>query len=144
MMSKKDRKMKIAIVDDSNFYNKLLTRQLEMYAETLTLESDKSCDFEIRSYVHPDDFLRNLREDLDAVIIDYYLGGGVRGIDLIEAVTKKAKDCKILVISQARNIFTSSQTIHKGATEFVHKRDKHALPKACFFVEDMFQSKYGH
>ena len=139
-MGTKEKTIKIVVLDDSHFYNKLLTKQIENY--TKNIEYDKEYKFTIESYVHSDDFLRNLKEDIDIAFVDYYLGEGVTGSDMIKQIKKQCKNCKVIIISKARNVKTTLDTVSEGAMAFIYK-DKNALARACFFVDHIASNKFA-
>jgi DNA-binding NtrC family response regulator len=129
---------RIVVVEDSEFFNNLLTRQLQNYVDTLAL--DNNCRFEIQSYTSAADALRNLNEDTDIAFVDYYLGNGFTADDVLDKFKQKCRNCKVVVISQVRNMKTSIMSISKGAIDFIFK-DINALPRACFIVEDLVDQK---
>lgn len=138
-MEPKKNILKIAILDDSDFYNRIITKQLESYTKGLSLE--KNFEFNIESYAHADDFIRNLKDDIDIAFVDYYLGSGVTGFDVLQLIKKKCNDCKVVIISQARNELTTIKTLSNGAAGFIFK-DKNALANTCFFVEHEVNKKF--
>ncbi len=139
-MEPKKNLLKIAVLDDSDFYNRIITKQLESYTQGLSIE--KNFDFNIESYAHADDFIRNLKDDIDIAFVDYYLGSGVTGFDVLQIINKKCKHCKVVIISQARNELTTIKTLSNGASAFILK-DKNALAKTCFFVEHEINKKFS-
>lgn len=131
-MKKQKKELKIAVLDDSSFYNRIVSKQLESYTSALAM--DRNFNFTINSYAHADDFLRNLKPDVNIAFIDYYLGNGVTGVEVMKSIHQKCDDCKVVIISQARNKLSAVDTILEGASAFIYK-DKSALAKSCFFVE---------
>jgi DNA-binding NarL/FixJ family response regulator len=127
----------ITILDDSEFYSRLLLRQLRNYTDIISAQ--REIVFEINSFINPTDFINNLRKDTDIVFIDFYLGN-TTAMDLIETIKKQCTNCKIIVISQVRNELTSLETIKKGAIEYIYK-DQNALARSCFIVEDLINNK---
>lgn len=137
-MGELTRPFRIAILEDSEFYNRLLTRQLESYTAAIALDRDMI--FDIRSYLHPDDFLINLETDTDVAFVDYYLGDGVNAQQLLSRIFQRCEDCKVVVISQARNVRISAVSLSHGAYAYIYK-DRQALPRSCFLVEDIVNAK---
>lgn len=129
---------RIVVVEDSEFFNKMLTRQLENFTDVLAM--DLGCHFEIQSYTSPGDCLRNLKDDVDIAFVDYYLGNGITGADILTKIKQRCRNCKVVIISQIKNIRTTALTLAQGAVEFIFK-DNSALPRACFFVEDLVNSR---
>lgn len=132
-MENSGKKLKIAVLEDSSFYNKIICKKLDYY--TKLLSDAKGFKYEIESYAHFDDFLRNLKADINIVFLDYYLGEGVTAIDVMDVIQKKCANCKIVIISQSSNPFTAEKTLSNGAAAFIYK-DKDALEKSCYFVEE--------
>jgi DNA-binding NtrC family response regulator len=131
---KTKKNFKIAILEDSAFYNSVLTRQLRNYTDTLAIE--KGYHFDIHSYTTTTDYLRNLEPDTDIAFVDYYLGQGVTAKEIMQEIKKKCDHCEVVVLSQERSVKTAHQTISDGAFEFIYK-DIYALPKSCFAVENI-------
>ncbi len=138
-MKKQTKDLRIAVLDDSSFYNKLISKQIESYTHGLAL--DRGFEFNIESYAHSDDFLRNLKPETDIAFVDYYLGNGVNGGDIMKLIQQKCENCKIVIISQARNTKTIVETLSNGASAFIYKDNK-ALAKTCFFVEHFANTHY--
>lgn len=133
-MKKLKKQFKIVVLEDNEFYNNLLTKQLKNYTEEMAL--DKDCSFEIESYTNANDCLRNFKSDTDIAIIDYYLGESKNGSDILKAIKEKCSTCKVIVISQFQNIKTYYQTLNEGAYHFIFK-DRDALAKSCIVIEDI-------
>ena len=137
---KTQNRFKIVILEDSDFYNNLLTRQLENYTGAIAI--DKHCSFDIQSYTNVNDCLRNLNSDTDIAFIDYYLSDSKNALDILKKIKQKCQNCRIIIISQIKNIKTSYQTIQEGASNFICK-DRFALTESCFMVEDLVNERMG-
>jgi len=129
---------KIVVVEDNSFYNNVLTRQLKNYTDAIA--QDKDVEFEIQSYTSAADFVRNLKEDIDVVFLDYYLGNGVNGLYIIKQIKKLCKDCKIIIISQSQSLNAGVLTLNEGAHDYIYK-DKNALSKSCLIMEEIVNEK---
>lgn len=130
--------LKIAVLDDSDFYNKIITKQIESYGEKLYLEKGMQC--QIQSFVHADDFVRNITQNFDVVVLDYFLGNGITGYQLIDMILLNSDKANIAIVSQTKNIHTSHITVSKGARAFF-KKDKDFLHNISFFIEDVYNNK---
>jgi len=135
---KSPRTFKIIVLEDSDFYNNLLTRQLQNYISEMAI--DKGFDFDIQSYTNVNDCLRNLRPDTDIAIVDYYLNDSKNALDILKVIKEKCDDCKVLIISKSRNIKTSDETITEGASHFIYK-DQYALAQSCVIVEEIINER---
>jgi len=140
-MKQEKKVFKIIVLEDSEFFNDLLTKQLEQY--TASLAMDKNCLFDIQSFTSSNDCLRNLKNDTDIAFVDYYLGNGITGSDVLKKIKEKCWDCKVVIISQVKNVKTTGVAISEGAMDFIFK-DINALPKSCFIVEDIVDSRLAH
>lgn len=137
-----DRQLfRIVVLEDSEFFNDVMTKQLKRYARILSL--NKGCDFDIESYTSASDCLRNMKEDTAIAFVDYYLGNGITAIDILRKIRRKCVDCKVIVISQVRNIRMSAITLTEGASEFLFK-DAQVFPRACLILEDIINSRLGN
>lgn len=136
---KEEKKMfKIIVLEDSEFFNNLLTKQLEQYTSMLAIE--RNCSFNIQSYTSAADCLRNLKNDTDIAFVDFYLGNGTTGFDVLKKIRQRCWDCKVIIISQSRNLKTKAISVTEGVMDFIFK-DINALPKSCFIVEDIVDSR---
>lgn len=134
------RHFKIVVLDDNEFYNNMLTRQLKRFTEDLA--SERGCSFEINSYTSAYDCLRNLKEETDIAILDYYLGDSMNALKMLEAIKEKCRHCKVIVISQIRNAKTCYQTLDQGAYHFILK-DRQAFFNSCSVVENIVKESCG-
>lgn len=132
------KKYRILVLDDSEFYNMLLTRQLENFTETLKLDHD--LEFEIQSYTNVEECLAKMKPDTHIAFVDYYLGKGITGSDVIKKLKQKCRNCKVIIISQNYSIKTALKTITEGAIEFILK-DREALSKCCFVLNDFVHGR---
>lgn len=130
------KKFRIVVLEDNEFYNRLLTKQLQNYTDIIAAQ--KNYDFEIASYIHAVDCLANLNKDTDIAFVDYYLGD-ITGLEIIKKIKEKSPDCKIIIISQVRNVKTTRSTIAEGALEYIFK-DHNALARSCFILEDIINN----
>lgn len=129
---------KIVILEDNDFYNNLLTRQLQNYTDAIA--EDKGYEFEIQSFTNASDCIRNLKPDTDVAIVDYYLGESKNALDIIKVVKQKCPGCKVIVISQVKNMKTSFETVNEGAMTFIYK-DRDALMQSCVLVEEILNER---
>ncbi len=127
-------KKRIAILDDSDYYNVILSKQVEYFTNTLKLENET--EFEINSYLSTDAFFSELKPDTDLIILDFYLDNGISALSILNRIKKRCKKAKIIVVSQLRNLNTSVKTLLNGANKFIYK-DKNALPKICYSIEEL-------
>ncbi len=128
------KQFKIVVLEDNEFYNTMLTHRLKNYTNEMQL--NKGCSFNIESYTSVGDCIRNLKPDTDIAIIDYYLGESKNALDMLKLIKEKCINCKVIIISQFKNIKTYYQTLNQGAYHFIFK-DYNALTKSCYVIEDI-------
>jgi len=133
-MKKSVKQFKIIVLEDNEFYNNILTRQVKNYTEKLALA--KGYSFNIDSYTNAKDCLRNLKADTDIAIVDYYLGQSINALDILKEIKNKCEHCKVIIISQYKNLKTYYQTLNEGAYHFIFK-DRDALSRSCIIIEDI-------
>jgi DNA-binding NtrC family response regulator len=131
------RKFQIVILEDNEFFNRLLTRNIQNFTEELG--HDKNCEFEIQSFTNARDCLANIKPETDLAFIDYYLDS-TTALELLGKLKEKCEKCKIIIISQIDNLKTAYQTILEGAYEFI-KKDQMALPRTNDIIEDLVSAK---
>jgi DNA-binding NtrC family response regulator len=96
--------------------------------------------FDIQSYTNVNDCMRNLNSDTDIAFVDYYLSDSKNALDILKKIKQKCDHCKVIVISQVKNIKTSLQTIKEGASDFICK-DRFALTRSCYIVEHIINER---
>lgn len=133
-MSGLNRQFKIVVLEDNEFYNTILTKHLKNYINEMDVDKDVKVDIE--SYTNANDCIRNLKSDTDIAIVDYYLGDNKNALDILKTIKEKCNNCKVIIISQFKNLKTYYQTLNEGAYHFIFK-DRNALTKSCFTVEDI-------
>lgn len=133
------KEIRIVVLEDSEFYNSVLTRTLQNYLEPLS--EGKGFRYDIQSYTSVKDFIRNLKEDTDIVFMDYYLGDGVTAPEVISWVKRRCDHAKVIVVSQSSNIAVSQKSYSEGAVEFISK-SKDSLSRACYIMEEIINERF--
>lgn len=128
------KQFKIVVLEDNEFYNTILTKHLKNYINELELGKEMS--FDVESYTNANDCIRNLKPETDIAIVDYYLGDNKNALDILKTIKEKCDHCKVIIISQFKNLKTYYQTLNEGAYHFIFK-DRNALSKSCLTVEDI-------
>ncbi|MES2567764.1 MAG: response regulator [Bacteroidota bacterium] len=128
---------KIVVLEDNDFYNSLLTRQLQNYTDEIS--HDKGYKFDISSYTNANDCLKNIKPDTDIAFVDYYLGDN-NGLEVLKVIKHKSPNCKVVVLSRDDNMKTSVQTLSEGAYTFIYK-DRDALIESCYLVDEIIKER---
>lgn len=132
-------KIKIAILDDSQFYLSLLAEELRQYA--LTLSREKGFEAEVIPCLTAEDFLNSLDPDTSLAYVDYYLGDGKTAAEIMDQVRRLAPNCEVIIISKTRNL-NSIQPLWQGAREFIYK-DGGSLIQSCLLLKDFIQRRFN-
>lgn len=110
---------RIVIVDDDDFYNKLLTRGIKTKSEQFLM--DNGFHLELSSFTHLDDFLEQLPELNAIIFIDYYLDEKQVATKAIKSIKERSPESKIVIISQEMSYSTTVETVLNGAHDFIQK-----------------------
>jgi two-component system, NtrC family, response regulator AtoC len=107
----KDTSFKIFVVEDSEWYNKLLVH-------TLTLNPD----YEVKSFFNGSDFLKCIHESPDIVTLDYRLPD-ISGLELLKKVKQENAEIQVILISEQKDINTVVDLLKQGAVDYITKSD---------------------
>ena len=127
----------VIVLEDSDFYNSILTRQLQTYTDSIA--ADKSFSYDIHSYTNTGDCIRNLKPETDIAFLDYYLNDG-NALDVMKKIKQRCIDCKIIILSQIKTIRISVQTLNEGASDFISK-DRYTLARCCYILEEIINQR---
>ncbi|MFT6744512.1 MAG: response regulator of citrate/malate metabolism [Bacteroidia bacterium] len=119
----KNKKVKIAIVEDDSSQNKVLTNYVSAICEDKAYENVK---FDIKSYTKAQQCIMDLENDLDIILIDYYLlligdPDVLTGEDIVDCVKSFCPSCDIVMISSQEDKKMLTKLIRKGITEYIDK-----------------------
>ncbi len=106
-----DRPLKIFIVEDSEWYNKLLVYTLSL-----------NPDFEVKSFFNGKDFLNSLNEAPDIVTLDYRLPD-ISGLEVLKSIRQENADIQVILISEQDDIDTAVTLLKLGAYDYITKSD---------------------
>ncbi|MCU0362717.1 MAG: sigma-54 dependent transcriptional regulator [Bacteroidales bacterium] len=101
--------MKIFVVEDSEWYNKLLVYTLSL-----------NPDYEIRSFLTGTDFLKALGEKPDIVTLDYRLPD-TTGLELLLKIKSSDPDIQVILISEQDDIEMAVKLLKEGAIDYITK-----------------------
>ena len=106
-----EKPFKIFVVEDSEWYNKLLV---------YTLSTNP--DFEVRSFTMGRDLLNNLHEAPDIVTLDYRLPD-MTGMEVLTQIRQENNDTQVIMISEQKDINTVVALLKLGAYDYITKSD---------------------
>jgi two-component system response regulator AtoC len=106
-----EKPFKIFVVEDSEWYNRLLVHTLSL-----------NPDYEIRSFFTGKDFLNSLHESPDIVTLDYRLPD-MTGLDLLKSIREENNEIQVILISEQGDIDTVVNLLKLGAYDYITKSD---------------------
>ena len=120
---KKLKTIKIAIVEDDVYYNKTLNRYVQNICNSQVYPDHH---FEIKSFFTAHDCIEELEDDLDIMILDYFLFNETEedvltGSDVLEVVKTHCPNCKVIVASAQQSTHITNMLVEKGIFEYIDK-----------------------
>jgi two-component system, NtrC family, response regulator AtoC len=106
-----EKPFKIFVVEDSEWYNRLLVHTLSM-----------NPDYEIRSFFNGKDLLKNLYESPDIITLDYKLPD-LTGLEVLTRIREENSDIQVILISEQADIDTVVNLLKLGAYDYITKSD---------------------
>jgi two-component system, NtrC family, response regulator AtoC len=106
---KTDNSVLIYVVEDNDWYNKLLVHTLSL-----------NPDYEVKSFLNGKDFLNSLHETPDIVTLDYRLPD-TNGTELLKRIREDYPDIQVVLISEQDDINTVIELLKLGAKDYIIK-----------------------
>lgn len=105
-----ERPVLIQIVEDNEWYNKLLVHSASL-----------NPDFEVQSFMTAGDFLQQFESAApDVVTLDYRLPD-MNGIEVLEQIKKKRPQTEVIIISEQQDVATAVELFRLGAYDYLVK-----------------------
>jgi DNA-binding NtrC family response regulator len=106
-----EKPFKIFVVEDSEWYNRLLVHTLSL-----------NPDYDIKSFFNGKDFLNCLFESPDIVTLDYRLPD-FTGLDVLKRIREENSDVQVILISEQADIETVVSLLKMGAYDYISKTE---------------------
>ncbi len=106
-----EKPFKIFVVEDSEWYNRLLVHTLSL-----------NPDYEIKSFFNGKDFLNSLVESPDIVTLDYRLPD-ITGLEILKRIREENPDVQVILISEQGDIDTVVNLLKLGAYDYISKSE---------------------
>ena len=106
-----EKPFKIFVVEDSEWYNRLLVHTLSL-----------NPDFEIKNFFNGKDLLDNLFECPDIITLDYRLPD-YTGMELLKRIREENNEVQVILISEQEDINTVVDLLKMGAYDYISKSD---------------------
>jgi two-component system, NtrC family, response regulator AtoC len=104
-----DKTFKIFVVEDNEWYNKLLVHHLSL-----------NPDYEVESFYTATDFLKELGKAPDVVTLDYRLPD-MLGTDILKKIKEENEDIQVILISEQDDIQVVVDLLKHGAYDYILK-----------------------
>jgi two-component system response regulator AtoC len=107
-----EKPFKIFVVEDSEWYNRLLVHTLSM-----------DPDYEIKSFFNGKDLLLDsIFESPDIITLDYRLPD-ITGLEVLKRIREENRDIQVILISEQEDINTVVNLLKLGAYDYITKSD---------------------
>ena len=107
-----EKAFKIFVVEDDEWYNKLLVHNLSL-----------NPDYEIESFVNGKDCLDNLYKKPDVITLDYRLPD-MKGMEVLKRIKSENEDIQIILISGQNDIEVVVDLLKFGAYDYIVKSNE--------------------
>ena len=107
-----EKAFKIFVVEDDEWYNKLLVHNLSL-----------NPDYEIESFVNGKDCLDNLYKKPDVITLDYRLTD-MKGMEVLKRIKSENEDIQIILISGQNDIEVVVDLLKFGAYDYIVKSNE--------------------
>jgi DNA-binding NtrC family response regulator len=106
-----EKPLKIFVVEDNEWYNKLLVHTLSL-----------NPDYEIKSFLNAKDFLDSLYESPEIVTLDYRLPD-LSGLEVLKRIREENNDIQVILISEQEDIEMAITLLKHGAYDYITKSE---------------------
>ena len=104
-----DKPFHIFIVEDNDWYNRLLVHCLE-----------SNPDFKVESFTSGNEMLKRIGQNPDVISIDYRLPD-MTGDELLDKIKNHNPEIEVLVVSEQKDIETAVDLLRQGAFDYLVK-----------------------
>ncbi len=104
-----EKAFKIFVVEDDEWYNRLLVHNLSLIP-----------DYEIQSFSKGKDCLSNLHQQPDVITLDYRLPD-MKGLEVLKQIKEINEDIQVILISEQDDISVVVELLKHGAYDYIVK-----------------------
>lgn len=108
-MYEPNQSFKIFVVEDDEWYNRLLLHNLTL-----------NPDYEVESFTNATDCLNNLHKAPDLITVDYRLPD-MKGLELLKKIRENNPDINVVLISEQDDIEVVVELLKHGAYDYIVK-----------------------
>ena len=106
-----ETQLKIFVVEDDEWYNRLLVHTLSL-----------NVDYEVKGFSSAGEFLKCLHESPDIVTLDYRLPD-MNGLHLLKKIKEENSEVQVILISGQNDIETAVSLLKLGVYDYIVKTD---------------------
>jgi two-component system, NtrC family, response regulator AtoC len=106
-----EKPFKIFVVEDNDWYNRLLVYNLEL-----------NPDYLVTGFLNGKDCLNHLIENPDVVTLDYRLPD-MNGVEILKKIKQENEDIEVILISEQNDISVVVDLLKHGAYDYIVKSD---------------------
>ncbi|MCE5346254.1 MAG: sigma-54 dependent transcriptional regulator [Bacteroidales bacterium] len=106
-----EKPFKIFVVEDNEWYNKLLVHTLSL-----------NPDYEVKSFFNGKDLLNCLNESPDIITLDFRLPD-MTGLEVFKKIRTEDEDVQVILISEQEDINTVVTLLKLGVVDYITKSD---------------------
>jgi two-component system response regulator AtoC len=140
-----EKAFKIFVVEDNEWYNRLLVYNLEL-----------NPDYEVTSFLNGKDCLNHLNDRPDIITLDYRLPD-MNGVEILKKIKEENEDIEVILISEQNDISVVVDLLKHGAYDYLVKtedikerllntvsniRKRHSLKNEISSLRKEVQQKY--
>jgi DNA-binding NtrC family response regulator len=104
-----EKTFKIFVVEDNEWYNKLLVHHLSL-----------NPDYEVESFFNASDFLKEMNKAPDVVTLDYRLPD-MLGMEVLKRIKQENEDVQVILVSEQEDIQVVVELLKHGAYDYIVK-----------------------
>ncbi len=108
-LSMSEKSFKIFVVEDDDWYNRLLVHQLSL-----------NPDYEIISFTNGKDCINSLNQNPEVVTLDYRLPD-MKGLDVLKKIKEINEEIQVILISEQSEIEVVVELLKYGAYDYIVK-----------------------
>lgn len=106
-----DKPFKVFVVEDNDWYNRLLVYNLEL-----------NPDYVVTGFLNGKDCIDHLNENPDVVTLDYRLPD-MNGVEILKKIKQENEDIEVILISEQNDISVVVDLLKHGAYDYIVKSD---------------------
>ena len=135
------KKINVLVVEDNEYYNKLLTGALSRSIRSLPGKSRFEMSF--HSFTNSLECMKKIKSrklsSYDTIaFVDYYVGHGINGGHILKLLKEQNNDTMVILLSQTKNI---EQKLEQNNSSYFVVKDSYAPALCCLYLEQYLESK---